>query len=253
MFIVPASLANHVEAVERQAGVALWRQIYQSLEREIAGGTRPAGQRLPTEPVLAARFRVNRHTLRRAMAALQADGLVRIERGHGTFVADPVIDYPVSRRTRYSEILMAAGREPNARLVAHAREPATAEAGEALGVAPGAPVLLIETIGHADDRPLALSAHYFPLPRFDGLQDRFAASGSISAALKAFGVDDYFRASTRVATRLPDERTAALLEQPRSQPVLVTTSHNVDADGWPIEFSISEYAGARVRLRFDSA
>lgn len=71
--------------MERTNGVALWRQIELRLTDEIRAGTWTEGKQLPTEAVLATRFNVNRHTLRRAMGALEAAGVVRIEQGRGTF------------------------------------------------------------------------------------------------------------------------------------------------------------------------
>ena len=47
-------------------GVAQWRQIADTLRADIAGGTLGPGDQLPTEARLAARFGVNRHTVRRA-------------------------------------------------------------------------------------------------------------------------------------------------------------------------------------------
>src|SRR3954462_1711093 len=85
----------------RGQGVALWRQIAGSLETEIAGGGLSPGARLPTEAGLTAPYGVNSHTVRRAMQELENRGLVRIEQGRGSFVAEDVLDYPVGPRTRF--------------------------------------------------------------------------------------------------------------------------------------------------------
>ena len=89
----------------RVSGVTIWRQIAEELEDEIASRTYAPGGRLPTEMELSARFGVNRHTVRRAIATLEDRGLVRVERGRGTFVQTDTIDYVVGRRTRFSENL----------------------------------------------------------------------------------------------------------------------------------------------------
>jgi DNA-binding GntR family transcriptional regulator len=57
-----------------------------ALRREILGGERPAGTRL-VEQDLCERFGVARHSLRAALRALAAEGLVRIETNRGARVA----------------------------------------------------------------------------------------------------------------------------------------------------------------------
>src|SRR5262245_48480346 len=87
----------------RTSGVALWRQVADHLEQAIAAGTYGAGTRLPGEKDIAELFGVNRHTVRRALAALSERGLVRAARGSGTYVETQRIAYPIGARTRFSE------------------------------------------------------------------------------------------------------------------------------------------------------
>ena len=85
-----------------------------------------AGSRLPGEIEIAERFGVNRHTVRRALATLAERGLVRAERGSGTYVEAQRIPYPIRARTRFSEIVGASGRAAGGRMIASARKPPTA-------------------------------------------------------------------------------------------------------------------------------
>ena len=55
--------------VERQSGVALWRQIADRMRLAINNGDFDETGMMPPEMTLAARFGVNRHTVRSAMAA----------------------------------------------------------------------------------------------------------------------------------------------------------------------------------------
>src|SRR6202046_2320704 len=91
------------------SGVALWRQVADGIERGIADGTFAAGEKLPGEIEIAETYRVNRHTVRRALATLAERGFVRAERGSGTYVEAPRLAYPIRRRTRFSEIVGGAG------------------------------------------------------------------------------------------------------------------------------------------------
>jgi GntR family phosphonate transport system transcriptional regulator len=94
----------------RGDGVALWRQIASRLEEAITSGQLVSGARLPTEAELAEALAVNRHTIRRAMEELTSRGLVRVEQGRGSFVAEEVVEYPLGSRTRFSEIIRSQSR-----------------------------------------------------------------------------------------------------------------------------------------------
>ncbi len=97
--------------------MALWRQVADGIERGIADGRFAAGEKLPGEIEIAETYRVNRHTVRRALATLAERGLVRAERGSGTYVEAPRLAYPLRSRTRFSEIVGAGGHEPRGQLI----------------------------------------------------------------------------------------------------------------------------------------
>src|SRR5277367_4818616 len=110
-------IGTHVMTAPRQPGLTLWRQISETLRQEIGGPDYPPGARLPTEAELSARFAVNRHTVRRALEELSRGGLIRIEQGRGTFVAEDVLDYTVGTRTRFTEWIHRHNKEPSGRVL----------------------------------------------------------------------------------------------------------------------------------------
>src|SRR4029077_21292735 len=92
--VKPANRAAAMRTAE-SAGVALWRRAADPLERAIVDGRYPVDTRLPGEIDMAQRLGVNRHTVRRALAALAARGFVRAERGSGTYVETARLRYPI--------------------------------------------------------------------------------------------------------------------------------------------------------------
>ncbi|MGO8914508.1 MAG: phosphonate metabolism transcriptional regulator PhnF [Stellaceae bacterium] len=236
-----------MSVLEPGRGVTLWRQIAESLAVEVSAGSF-AGGRLPTEPELAARFGVNRHTIRRAVAALADQGLVRVEQGRGTFVADRLLDYVLGRRTRFSANLQSQGREPGHRLISVATVAADDATARDLGLRRASRVVQIETLGEADGTALSYGRHSFPARRFAALPAAFAETASITAALARCGVTDYTRKLTRLLARLPSEREARHLGQPATRPVLQSEAINIDASGAPIQRSLVVFAGDRVQM-----
>jgi GntR family transcriptional repressor for pyruvate dehydrogenase complex len=66
----------------------LYEQIVRQIQERIANGTLAPGDRLPPERELAEQFGVSRTAVREAVQALREKGLVEIQPGRGTFIAD---------------------------------------------------------------------------------------------------------------------------------------------------------------------
>ena len=64
----------------------LYVQIKQVLLEEIRTGVWKAGEQLPTEAALAARFGISVGTVRRALGGLEDEGVISRREGSGTFV-----------------------------------------------------------------------------------------------------------------------------------------------------------------------
>jgi GntR family phosphonate transport system transcriptional regulator len=233
--------------IQPTKGVTLWRQIADILVQDVSEG-RFADGRVPTEPALAERFGVNRHTIRRAIAVLAEQGVFRVEQGRGTFVPHRLVDYVLGKRTRFSTNLQSQGREPSQRLIAVATVTSDEATARDLELPPAAAVVRIETIGSADGIVLTYGVHSFPAERFEALPAAFAEFGSITAALASCGVSYYARKLTRLVARLPSELEARHLDQPSSRPVLQAEAVNVDAAGATIQRSVTLFAGDRVQM-----
>jgi DNA-binding LacI/PurR family transcriptional regulator len=67
----------------------LYERVATELRQQIAGGKFAPGDQLPPEDALAAQYNVHRHTVRRALADLEGEGIILRQRGRGTFVGAP--------------------------------------------------------------------------------------------------------------------------------------------------------------------
>jgi GntR family transcriptional regulator, phosphonate transport system regulatory protein len=233
---------------DTDSGIALWRQVADGIERGIAEGRFTAGERLPGETEIAETYRVNRHTVRRALAVLAERGLVRAERGSGTYVEAPRLTYPLRSRTRFSEIVGAGGREPRGQLITAAEEPATREVARLLAVKAGAPLVRIEALRLADRVPICISTSWLSAERFPGAGGIFASLRSMTKLLDHFGVRDYRRGSTRITAAIAEASDAARLDLSLGRPVLVVDSTDIDSEGKPLVTKRSRFAAERVEF-----
>jgi GntR family transcriptional regulator, phosphonate transport system regulatory protein len=230
------------------SGVSLWRRIADELEQSIARGAFKPGSKLPGEVNIAQRFGVNRHTVRRAIAALAQRGLVRAERGSGTFIEQRRIPYPIRPRTRFSEIVGSAGHSVSGHLIAHAVGNADLEVARRLKLKPGAPALRLELLRYADRIPVCAATTWLEAQRFPGAAKVYSSSNSITRMLAHFGVPTYARKSTRVTAAIAEAADAAALRIALGRPMLVVDSVDVDGDGIPVLTTHARFAADRLEF-----
>lgn len=237
-----------VTTAPRRSGVTVWRQIAEQLADDIRNRRFGADGRLPSETELAARFGVNRHTLRQAVNALQTEGLVRVERGRGMFVQHELLAYPLARRTRFTESLQRQGLLPAQHLLTAHEEVASEHVARQLGLAAGDRVLKIENLSEASGQPVSLMRAWYPASRFQGLLELLQEGTGTTAILQRLGVEDYVRAESRITAQMPGEETARLLRQPATRPLLCVESVDTDLDGIAIKYGETLFCGDRVQL-----
>lgn len=232
---------------------AIWREIADTLSAEIARGHFARGSKLPTEAELAARFDVNRHTVRHALADLAAQGLVHARRGAGVFVTAQPTLYPLGRRVRFHQAVQAAGQVPSRQFTRIDTRQAEPHEVEILRLSPAAQVHVVEGVSLADDTPLAAFRSVFPADRFTDLPVHLAATGSITAALALAGLADYTRASTKLTAKIAKPMLALRLRIGEGAPVLRSEAVNIDASGHPVEYGVTWFVGDRVTLTVGNA
>lgn len=236
----------------RPDGGPIWAAIADTLSGEIAAGLWQPGDKLPTETRLAERFGVHRHTLRRALAALAERGVLATRQGAGVFVTAPPLAYPLGRRVRLSTALAAAGIAGERVLLGIEERRAEAREAEALGLAPGARVVASDGLRIVSGAPLALYTSVYPAARLPGIAEALRREATVTAALAACGVADYTRARTEIAAVEADALQARHLGLRAGAALLRSRALNVDADGQPVEWGTTWFAGARISLTLDA-
>ncbi len=237
------------KSVERQKGVALWRQIADRIRASIAQGDYDASGMVPPETQLAEQFGVNRHTVRSALAALGQEGIVRAVQGRGTMIdRKDKFTFPIARRTRFTEGIGDQARGVEGLLLSSAREEAHADIGKWLRLPAKAPVIRLEVLRKADGRALSRSTSWFPAERFGGIDEAFRRTGSVTRALKAFGVEDYLRTVTEISATHAEPDDVGQLALTPGAIVLVTRALNTDMQGLPIQYAVTRFPADRVEF-----
>ena len=236
--------------MERQDGLARWRWVADQIEDAIRNGEFVG--RLPGEVALAERYGVNRHTVRRGLAALGDAGWLRTERGKGTSVVrmgEARIPYPIGTRTRFSENMGRLSRSVGGRLI-RAERVQDAALAAALGLAPSTVLHRLECLSVVDGVPLSLATNWLSAKDYPGVVQAYAESGSITQALSREGLVDYVRSETRVTAEAAGPEDGELLRCTSQAILLITRSIDSTPEGKPVQIVRTRFPADRMELVF---
>lgn len=241
------------EGVGADAGVAdsgtAWRRIADDLSAAIARGDHATGDTLPAATALAERYGVHRHTVRQAFRHLAEQGLVTVSRGRGTQVSPRRVPYPLGRRVSMRANLGRLGLVGSSRVLGGESGAGDPDICTALGLEPGTPLWRLQGLSLADGTPIGTGTHHLSVARFPGFDAAYhEAGGSMTAALKAYGIADYVRLSTRLTARLADEHEADLLKIEPGAAVMVSVAVDALPDLTPIHLVSSVFVGERMEM-----
>jgi GntR family transcriptional regulator, phosphonate transport system regulatory protein len=237
-------------ALQRNGGEAIYSQIAKLLKEEITSFLMP-GACLPSEKELAERFGVNRHTIRHAVDDLISVGLLERRHGIGTFVLDRPADYLLGSATRFTETFESLGKTASNRILRKLVIPARGGVATRLQIADNSPVVWIESLRMADDRPICVISHFLPQQLFPNLLAQYDG-GSLHEYLSTQHRHKLRRVESLVSAALPQGDDASLLGMPQNQPVLRVKSVNVcERDGAPLEYALTRFRADRIQLRIN--
>jgi GntR family phosphonate transport system transcriptional regulator len=230
-----------------QGRLPIYRQISDLLRREIQDLYKP-GDVLPPEGELAQRFSVNRHTLRRAIDELVAEGLVIRRHGSGVFVLSPAIDYSINAETRFTATLESQGMSTRSRVLRKQVIPAKGGVASRLKIKEGEDVIFLETLREVEGKPFCVISHFLPLSDVPQVQESYD-SGSLHAFLDKQCDIRLQRQESLISAVMPESDDALLLNMPRNLPVLRVKSVNLAVHSQkPVEYVVTRFRGDATQL-----
>lgn len=225
------------------------REVRDAIAAAITRDRLRPGDKLEAERELALRFGVSRSTLRRALVALETDGVVRREpgRGGGTFVASAKVDRDLSNIVGVPSLLRDQGYTAGSRVISLTVHPADAEAQRELRLGASDFVVDIVRIRLADGSPMSLERAVLPAERVPGLPE-LALGGSLYELLdREFGIRPA-EAIEHIEVVLAREDEAAILDIEPGSPLLLINRTTVDTQGRPFEYSHDLFRSDRIRI-----
>ncbi|WP_294395425.1 GntR family transcriptional regulator [uncultured Sphingomonas sp.] len=217
---------------------SLYRQLQDMLRRAIGDGLLRPEQALPAERDLANDFAVSRITVRKALDALVAEGLLTRRQGAGTFVTGRV-EKQLAKLSSFSEDIAARGRVVRSEWLQRSQGPVSPDEALALGLSPGSPVYRLNRIRFSDDLPMAVEHATIPGFALDGAE---SVRDSLYAALEQRGYRPVRALQRLRVISFTAEESSLLDVRPGAAGLLIERRGFLD-DGRVIEATRSYYRG----------
>lgn len=150
------------KALHADTASPLYRQLMQRIRADIASGLYPVQTRIPSEAELGEIYQVSRVTVRKALAELTGEGLLRRMQGKGTYVCAPRLKSNLREITSFHESCRMMGCMPGAKVVSAQVIRAEAELKEKLALASDEAVEIVR-LRLADGEPVMLETNRFSM------------------------------------------------------------------------------------------
>jgi GntR family transcriptional regulator len=222
------------------------------LEQLIVSRTLVPGDKLPSEVDIANALGVSRMTLRQALSAIEAKGLIDRRRGRfgGNFVAAPRFDFDHASLPGFTEQMRRIHVEAGAQVLHATTHRPAADVRQALGLGRGAQVHEILRARSANGEPIVLEEAYLPAAIFPGLLSA-DLTGSLYAVMREFDASP-FSADEELEATQASEQQAEILGVAPGSPLLLITRTAFTEDGVAVEFSRDYHRSDRTRIRIKS-
>lgn len=227
---------SRFERLKLDASLAtpLYLQLASQLEQEIRSGAWRAGEALPSERNLAEVLSVSRITARSALDQLAENGLIRRDRGSGTFIR-PSVNQSLSRLVGFSEMLSRRGFTTRSEWLFRDLGWPNSEESLRLGLSANAQVARLKRLRLADDVVMAMEESCLPV---SVLPEPQSVESSLYQWLEAAG-RPIVRALQHVTAINADESLARLADVPVGQALLKITRIGYLADDTPAELTVT--------------
>lgn len=227
----------------------LYRQIKTLILQGLEAGEWRPGEPIPSEAELALRFNVSQGTVRKAIDEMAAESLLVRRQGKGTYVASHT-DAGPREAFRFLRLVSESGGAETIQSVPLEcwRAKAGHEAARILGIAFGAPIIIVRRLLKFSGKPAVIEEIYLPGELFGGLDlemlQEYQGQGSFYSLLETRFAVRMLRAEERIRAVAADPVNAKLLDVAQGTPLLSVERVSHTYGDRPVEWRQSLYSTA---------
>lgn len=238
--------------IDKTSPVPYHYQLREIIRAEIASNRFQGGDQLPSEHQFGEMFQVSRTTVREALDALVVEGLLRREKGVGTFVAHPKFMENWSGTTiGFSDSITKQGYLIDTRVLELRLASVPHEIRQELQITNDENVILLRRLRYILKQPILVVNSYLPEKTFPGILSIDFSNRSLYQTFRQeFGIQ-ILRVKRSIEAVSADETVAHLLEVEPGFPIMFLENTAYTKEGLPVEFYTAWRRGDKSRFQFE--
>jgi GntR family transcriptional regulator len=252
--MVDSSLLGMSSAdIDKEVPIPYHYQLRELLRDEIAAGRWEVGERLPSERELCETFNLSRTTVREAIDALVNEGLLRREKGRGTFVAEPkILESLLQTPIGFTDSMLEQGYHVETKVLRMEIVPAPRTVAHELRLRSDEPVTVIDRLRFVLNEPILLVTSYVPQKIYPSLVDEDLAHNSLYHLMQSKCNLRIAHAKRFMESVPANELEAKLLNIEPGSPLMLIESTAYSEEGAPLEYFKARHRGDRTRFLVES-
>jgi GntR family transcriptional regulator len=241
------------ENIHKDSPIPYHYQLRELLRDEINTGCWEVGERLPSEREICETFELSRTTVREAMDALVNEGMLRREKGRGTFVADPkIMEHWLDLPDSFTDAMQQQGYRVDTKVLNSNIIVAPHKVREELRLKANEHVIVLDRLRSILNEPILVVTSYLTESICPGLNHEDFTKYSLYQVLREKYQINIASAKRCMEAVAANELEANLLHIKIGAPLMMIESTAYLEDGTPVEYFKARHRGDRTRFQVES-
>jgi GntR family transcriptional regulator len=241
-----------LKIVDESNPIPKYLQISNWLKELIQTGRYQVGEKLPSEVELSKTCGVNRNTLRQAVAELASAGLLRKEKGTGTFVSSPspAVMHKLERISSFGDMLRQSGIAVKTQVISKEMITADDYVGKVLFLGANKKVIVVRRVRAGDGTPYIFEESHLPADMFAGILDLDLTGSMYDTITQHFNIV-LARSRQNISAVNLNPKIARILKVPPNSAAIFSESITYDDKSIPLELLYSYFRGDKYKLEIE--
>lgn len=238
--------------INRNSPIPYHYQLTEIIRKLISQKQLRQGDKLPSEREFCEVFEVSRITVRKALDALESEGLIQTNKGIGTFVSEQKYlekwsSFPIG----FTDSLANQGYRIETQVLTLETIPSTEKIAKELELSLGDLVLHLRRLRFIAQVPILIVSSYLPQHLVPEIEKNDFTHKSLYQVLRVDYGLKIGRVKRGIEAVAATEKEAKQLHVKLGSPLLQIESTSYTSDGKPVEYFIAKRRGDRTRFEFE--